>query len=135
MEVERGFQLEKPEIVLEWETPLDRLLVIDGLQQVTNEYYVMSGTALDGLALRVGLHLRHKRLVRIELLRQSEMALENSYRDFQRRLEVTFGAPDVSHPADGGYKFFEWKRGKVSITHSVIERFALEEFVFFSYVS
>jgi hypothetical protein len=135
MEIERGFQLENPKIFIEWEATLDRLPVKEGLLKVTDEYYVMNGTALGGLALRVGLLLQHKRLVRIELLRQSEMDLANSYRDFQRRLEATFGPPDVTHSADGGYKCLEWNCGKAIVTHSVIERFSLEELVFISVVS
>lgn len=132
MEIERGFQLESPPIVLLWGTPQDDLLAIKGIQQITNEYLILTTTALRGLPLRIGLHLRHRRLNQIELMRQNELPLKDSFDDFQTRLEAEFGKPVVSLPADGGYTFFEWRFGTVSITHSVIERFVLQELVLVS---
>lgn len=130
-----GFPIDDPPLVVPWGLTahqLNELLRPHGLRQVTRGYHVLSCKSLGGLAHELGFHFdpsagRHRYW--LEFFRPSYPDLRQSYEEFQRHLESTFGQPTHTQSGDQGYPSHAWEVGQFIVHHSVYERFLLCEAV------
>ena len=136
MDLDDGFQIEEPRVLVPWgirEHAL-RSLLPDG-HHVTDGYFVVDCTSLGGLRHALGFHFDPRsaqgRLVELEFFRQAFPDLQQSYDDFQARLEATFGPPAETSPGtwDEAMPTHRWSSGGATITHLVFDRFGPEEHV------
>jgi hypothetical protein len=136
MDLDDGFQLEEPRLLVPWglrEGEL-RSLLPNG-HQVTDGYYVVECTSLGGLSHQLGFHFEPRsaqgRLVELEFFRRMSPDLQQSYDDFQARLEATFGPPTETAKGswDDAMPEHRWSCGGATVTHKVFDRFGPEEHV------
>ena len=138
MDISRGIEFDNPKIILRWGMRAHELGNSVPLSKVSEGYFTFDAIALGGRSVRVAVRFQADRLYKVELMRGDDLDLAESYRDFQDRLEHSFGEADSCMPAeggeDGGYNYYVWKRGSVKVSHSVIDRFRLTENVVFTHL-
>lgn len=135
MDIRAGFQIEDPPVFVPW--GLDeggvRALLPNG-HMVTDGYYVVECSSLGGLRHRLGFHFEPRvggKLVELEFFRGEPADLQQSYDDFQTRLEATFGPPSKTSRGTWERRMatHRWARGRITVTHLVYDRFGPEEHV------
>jgi hypothetical protein len=135
MDLKRGFTIDDPPITIPWKITGEKLVEIggrDGLEEVTRGYYVATCKALGGLDVRIGFHFDagvKGRLREIELFGRFAKSLPESFAEFQRRLEQSFGPPTSSEQGTDGFAQHVWRKRGADVRHYVFERFGLEEHV------
>ncbi|KRE23290.1 hypothetical protein [Paenibacillus sp. Soil522] len=135
-----GFQLEKPDCFIPWNVTQEGLVKLfanhkHDIKIVTNGYYTIECTSLNGLIHRLGFHFQPREsdyLKMLEFFRSSYPDLNESFKEFQQHFENSFGPPTKSFPRNSeGYPSYEWNLGKwrqqITIRHYVFDRFELEE--------
>ena len=135
MDLSRGFQIEEPHVFVPWDTPETHFM--DGfeglhLRLITHGYFTTHCTSLESLSHELGFHFRPRkngRLVELEFFSTSYSNLAESYQEFQRHLEKTFGAPTTSLPGSEGYPSHNWRFLGAEVIHSVYEHFGPAEYV------
>ena len=134
MDLARGYQIEDPSAFVPWGVAEPELLGLfpSQLRHVTDGYYTMQCKSLTGLTHMLGFHFNPRidgKLVELEFFRRAYPDLTASFNEFQRHLELTFGAPDQSVPGDEGMLNYTWLLGPTRIRHFVFDRFGPEEHV------
>ena len=130
-----GFQLEVPPVFVPWnitEQRLRELLEPHGLRRITFGYFTLSCTSLGGLAHQIGFHFIPRgsdHLTELEFFRDPPLDLGQSYEEFQKHLEQTFGPPTRTAPGRAGFPEHRWVLPGATIVHYVLDRFGPEEFV------
>jgi hypothetical protein len=135
MDLSKGFQIEEPHVFVPWETPETQFL--DGfeglhLRLVTDGYFTTHCTSLEGLSHELGFHFRPRkngRLVELEFFSSSYSNLAESYQEFQRHLEATFGQPTITVPGSEGYLSHIWRSQGAEVVHYVMEHFGPAEYI------
>jgi hypothetical protein len=135
MDISRGFQIERPEIFVPWETSeaeLQQLFIGLPLRHVTHGYFTTQCESIGGLSHELGFHF-HPRgggiLVELEFFSKSYPDLATSYQEFQQHLEMTFSQPTLTTSALEGFPSHTWRLSGADIVHFVQERFGPEEHV------
>jgi hypothetical protein len=135
MDISKGFQIEQPQVFVPWkihEEQLQEIFREHTLRHVTHGYYTTSCTSLGGLSHELGFHF-HPRgggvLIEFEFFRRSYPDQAASYAEFQRHLESTFGAPNISTPGSEGFPSCTWRLPGAEVVHFVFDRFGPEEHV------
>jgi hypothetical protein len=135
MDISAGFQIEQPELFVPWkisETELQRIFVGQQLQHITQGYFTSHCTSLGGLSHELGFHF-HPRgggvLIELEFFRTSYADQADSYRDFQRHLEATFGEPTTTTPGWQSFQSHTWRLPGADVVHFIYDRFGPEEHV------
>lgn len=105
------------------------LLGEESVTRVSSQYCHTSPTDLNGLSCKLALTFLRSGLVQVEVRLADRMTLEESYEILQRFLVQSFGPPDATGDADGGFKYHHWSNGTAEVTHTVIDRFVLAECV------
>lgn len=135
MGLDAGFQIEEPPVFVPWGVSESELrgLLPNG-HRVTDGYYVVECSSLGSLRHQLGFHFEPRvggRLVELEFFRQEYPDLQQSYDDFQARLEATFGPPSETAPGswEQAMPTHRWAHGRAEVTHLVYDRFGPEEHV------
>lgn len=102
------------------------------MHKVTKEYLTIECISLGGLKHRLGFHIDNKslnRLYMLEFFRDLYPDYNESFRDFQEHVELTYGKATMEFPMNSeGFPSFEWRIGdNVRIQHYIMDRFGLEE--------
>lgn len=135
MDVASGFQLEQPQMIVRWgvsEQQLKRSFSGSDFYRVTDGYFVSRRTSLCGLTLKVGFHFAPRldgSLVEFELFENGYAYPDASYQEFQRLLEMTFGAPTLTSPGTEGFPSHIWRINDFQIIHEVREHSGPAEYV------
>jgi hypothetical protein len=138
----RGFELEEPRLTIPWGIQPAALRILfheaelkSELRCVTEGYYVALCTVLGGLKTMLGFHFRPQSetgvLVELEFYENGANDLEASFALYQRHLEQTFGPPSRTKAGllSPNLPTCEWHRGRIRVSHWVMERFGPEEHV------
>ena len=103
-----GFQIEQPSVFIPWGTPetqfQDTFNVL-GARRVADGYFTAHCVSLGGLPHELGFHFHPRgggNLTELEFFRNSYSDLSESYQEFQRHLEMTFGPPTTTTPGSEG---------------------------------
>jgi hypothetical protein len=134
MDLSIGFQIEEPHVFVPWDTPETHFL--DGfeglhLRLVKHGYFTTHCTSLEGLSHQLGFHFRPRengRLVELEFFSTSYSNLAESYQEFQRHLEATFGQPTITEAGSEGYLSHIWRSPGAEVVHHVVEHFGPAEY-------
>ena len=148
-----GFQVEEPQVFIPWDiTTTDFLTLahhrhLDRLKRITEHYYVLSCTILDGLQINLGFHFRGGEgkpeapghLEELEIFRDTTPDLQASYREFQAHLTRAFGRPTTTKtesmqtPLPTVYWTVEGSNiyQYVLVRHYILDRYGPEEHVSF----
>lgn len=138
IDIERGFQLETPEVFVPWDITEKDLANLLGrsLRRTAHGHYVISCISLGGMKHELGFHFDSDgdgRLKSLTFFRKKYASTRESYDDFQRRFEEAFGAPSSSAASKGensddlGFPCHTWRFNGVKIRHHIFERFGPEE--------
>ncbi|MCB1277957.1 hypothetical protein [Prosthecobacter sp.] len=135
MNLEEGFKIERPDLLIPWKIRENQLIVLFKdypLRHVTSGYFTTSCVSLCGLSHELGFHF-HPRdegvLVELEFFRQAYPDQAASFHEFQMHLEATFGPPSATSSDSDGFPSHFWSVGGTSIRHVVFDRFGPEEHV------
>ena len=148
-----GFQVEEPQVFIPWDiTTTDFLTLVNRrhlgqLKRVTERYYVLPCTILDGLQINLGFHFREGegkpevpgRLKELEVFRDATPALQASYQEFQAHLTRVLGRPTAikTEPNQTPLPMVYWKfEGSdvykyILVRHYILDRYGPEEHVSF----
>ncbi len=135
MDISKGFQIERPKVFVPWditETQFEDTFDVLHLRRVAPGYFTIHCTSLEGLPHELGFHFhpqKNGRLVEFEFFRASCSDLAESYQQFQRHLEATFGKPTITLPGSEGYPSHSWRFPGVEVLHLVEEHFGPTEYV------
>lgn len=135
MNLENGLHLESPAILVPWSLNRWQLRNLlpnpEQAHKVTARYIVLHDiVSLGGLTHDLGLHFGvFGKLAKFEYFRRSGPGPEDSYREFQKHLERTFGLPTQREPGTEGFDRCIWKLNGAEIMHELIMRFGPEEHV------
>jgi hypothetical protein len=135
MNIVKGFQVERPNVFVEWgisKSRLEQLFQTSDLRPVANDYYVASCTSLKGLSHELGFHFdpRPERgLVELEFFGIVGSDIDSSFQEFQSHLVKTFGHPTETKSGTEDYPTYIWDFEGVNIAHYVQERFGPAESV------
>ena len=133
MNIAEGFQIEVPNIFVNWsigETELRTLLEPYGLRHITRGYFVLSCVSLNEMAHELGFHFSPRSkgiLTELEFFRRSYENQKASFDEFQKHFEVFFGQPTKSTMGTEGFLSHTWELQGIKIVHFVFDRFGLEE--------
>ena len=139
MDLTTGFQTDEPRAFVPWTTSQADLRSLFGsaLREVTHGYFTLGCVSLGGMEHALGFHFEPRQsdqLRELEFFRREAMPLPDSFDDFQRHFEATFGPPARSGPGPEGFPTHEWFFGRVRIIHLVQERFGPEEHMRIQYL-
>ncbi len=132
MELSKGFQIEKPNIFVPWDTPepqFQQLFEGFQLRRVKDGYFTTHCTSLSGLSHELGFLFYPQGLVELQFSCSPCPDLDTSYDVFQRHLEETFGPPTLTGPGSEGYLSQTWAFPGAEILHYVQEHFGPAEYV------
>lgn len=138
--IESGFQIDNPHIFVRWgisEKDLEKLFMNQELKKVAKSYYTTPCKTLTGHEFELGFHFSSENkigLTELEFFRTNYSDLKESYDEFQKYFENTFGKPSESNMGSQGYVSHVWHIGKVEIVHFVFERFVLNEWMRIKYI-
>jgi len=130
-----GLQLLSPNIFVPWSintAELKELFNNYDIKYVTPQYYTIPALLPADIDCMLGLHFDYGLLNWFELFRNQNYYethdLITSYNDFQAKFEIIWGKPHQSNKSmiDGFENHF-WHFKKITITHSVYERFCICE--------
>lgn len=131
-----GFPLEDPPVLIPWglyKDDLRRLLEPFGLlESSSRDHLALSCTALNGLPVNIlfCFHPNYReQKYELSFGRVNQLDLRESFEDFQRHLEETFGTPMTITPGEFGYPHYEWMKGIYTVSHGVYEYHSLIEYV------
>jgi len=134
--LDEGFPLEDPPVLIPWglsKDDLRRLLEPYGLRESSSlESLTISGTALNGLPVKILFRFHpYYREQKYELSfgRVNQLELRESFDDFQRHLEETFGTPTATTPDEFENPRYQWKLGIYTVSHGVYEFHSPIEYV------
>ncbi|WP_199618036.1 hypothetical protein [Paenibacillus alkalitolerans] len=130
-----GIQLEKPKLFVPWDvTPVELTKMFEGagLNKVTNEYFTIECISHGGLTHVLGFHFNRNhsnKLHILEFFRKSYPDYHESFTEFQKHFEKTYGRSTKEYPINSeGFPSFEWRIGtEIRIQHYIMDRFGLEE--------
>ena len=136
MDVSAGYSIEQPDVLVPWCIKESELLALlpSSPRHVTTGYYTLPCESLGGLRHDIGFHFEPRsngRLREFELFRRSYPDLDQSFREFQRHLELTLGPPTTTVEGDAAFPHVTWRLGSVEVVHYVLDRFGPEEHVRF----
>lgn len=132
-QLQNGFRLEKPDLALPWNTPLNHLASISGGEWYNDRYFWPSAIFLGGLEFTLmsdaGILIdapftEITALVGLDTktgLWSDELSI-NGFNQVGQHLSTLLGIPDrqfIGEPIDDRYMF--WERGKINIYLSIIE--------------
>jgi len=135
MNVDEGFELEVPPVMIPWEVTeggLKELLGPHGLREVATGYFTITCQSLSGLKHELGFHFTPRGgnfLQELEFFRISYPDRNQSYEEFQKHLEIRFGKPSSTAEGSAGFPTQSWDLKRVEIVHCVRDRFGPEEHV------
>lgn len=133
MTINKGFKLDQPDIFIPWdidEIQLKELFKGQKLTSVTAGYYTTESELLGGLICKIGFHFEPRtngRLKELEFFRANYSDQMQSYDEFQRHFELTFGKPTRTNMGSEGFEDHSWNFDKVQIMHFIFDRFGPEE--------
>lgn len=133
IDIDKGFQINSPNIFVPWEInekTLNELFIGQELKRVTTGYYSASCTSLDKLNCIIGFHFEPQsngRLNELEFFRNEYRDQQKSFDDFQRCFTQTFGEPTIRTKGYDGFYNYEWRFNNIKIVHFVYDRFGPEE--------
>jgi len=133
MEINKGFNVDKPDIFVQWniiETELLTLFQGYEIKHVTTGYYTADCSSLDGLDCMIGFHFEPREngiLKELEFFRMDYSNQQKSFDDFQLHFEKTFGKPTNKTNGNEGFNNYEWRPDDIQIVHFVFDRFGPEE--------
>lgn len=136
-EIEKGFQIENPNVFVPWNISDQELKVLFSdheLKCVTTGYYVIKCQALNGIELNLGFHFIPRKngyLKELEIFVNYHSDRDNTYSMFQTHLESVYGNPSKTESGtwEKSKPSYTWISGSVSIYHYVFDRFGPEEHV------
>lgn len=108
------------------------LLGKQNVSEVTANYYGTAPIHLEGITVTLALTFGPNGLCRIELLSVGCSSISDSYEKMQSFLVKSFGSPEATGEADGGFMFYSWSTEHTRVMHTVIDRFVLSEMVILS---
>ncbi len=135
MNLRAGFEIDEPHLLIPWGIKEEDLLRIggaEGLREVTTACFTASCKTLGGMSVEIGFHFEPRakgRLAEIEIFRKFPKQMTESFEEFQRHLEATFGKPTGSSPGSEGLPNHEWRVPGAHVSHYVFDRFGPEEHV------
>lgn len=133
MDIEKGFQIENPNIFVPWsvsQSQLRELLSSQGLRHVTEGYFTITCKSMGGMTHELGFHFEPRSedsLKELEFFRRSYSDQKKSYQEFQDHFEAVFGKPNHVKTGHEGFDSCTWNLGDVEIVHFVFDRFGPEE--------
>jgi hypothetical protein len=128
-----GFKIDDPKIFVSWDTnekTLKNLFRGQNLKHVTDGYYTINISCLDGLNCMLGFHfepIMNGHLKKLEFFRKDYSDRQKSFSEFQNYFESAFGQPTIVCQGDDGLNSYEWHFNKVKILHYIFDRFGPEE--------
>jgi hypothetical protein len=133
MDINRGFQIEQPNIFVPWkidEKTLTDLFNGKDLKHVTTGYYTMKCKSLDSLNCMIGFHFEPRKngqLNELEFFRMNYDNQQKSFDEFQNSFTNAFGQPTSTTKGNEGFNNYQWRLDDVQIVHYVFDRFGPEE--------
>ena len=131
MDLREGFPIDVPAVFVPWRVSEQELetLLRPVLRHVTDKYWTARVSVLGGLACNLGFHFRGMRggLSELEFFRDAYANQEQSFKEFQRYFEETFGPPTDQSPGTEGFPSYRWLVPGAEIVHLVFDRFGPEE--------
>lgn len=133
MDIEKGFQIDQPNIFVPWdidEKTLRDLFKGQDLKYVTTGYYTVNSTSLDISNCMLGFHFDPRsngRLNELEFFRINYDNQQKSFDEFQNAFTHSFGQPSSTTKGNEGFNNYEWRLNDVQIVHYVFDRFGPEQ--------
>ena len=133
MDINNGFQIEKPNIFVPWkidEKTLTDLFNGKDLKHVTAGYYTIKCKSLDRLDCMIGFHFEPRKngqLNELEFFRMNYDNQQNSFDEFQISFTNAFGEPTSTTKGNECFKNYQWSLNDVQIVHYIFDRFGPEE--------
>jgi len=131
VKIAAGLTIDDPPATVKWGTSESELQALLGpvLRHVTKGYWTAHVQVFGGLRCSLGFHFDRERdaLEELEFFRDSYSDQKESFDEFQRFFEATFGPPTTTEDGTEGFANYVWSIGPIEIVHYVFDRFGPEE--------
>jgi len=129
-----GIQIDAPNVFIPWdlcESEVRKIFLNYQVSHIVDAYYAIKDVRIfNTLVCNIGLHF-DKALSRVEFFRNDYADLHKSYNEFQKVFIGKFGKPSRRSRASAGFDSCEWDiDNRVKISHFVMDRFGLTEYMF-----